>query len=216
MTSSSTYPATLDTFGVALDGAKKLNDAAQKHSEIHDWIGDALNKIEAELGVNPAQAAATVAAFLAAIPIANLAGYPADATKVPTGDGTWQTLGTIGLGAMDWTPYTPATITGWATAERTVDCSYLRLGTKTVFVSFDIYGDSNAATAIISCPALGNSKRVVENAIYGVNNGTKVPAVCSVSSGASPYVQCNIQGATITWTATGDKEVWGQIIYELA
>lgn len=52
MTSSSTYPATLDTFNVAIDGAKTLADASQKHSEVHDWIGDALNKIEAELGVN--------------------------------------------------------------------------------------------------------------------------------------------------------------------
>jgi hypothetical protein len=62
---SSTYPATLDTFDNALVGTKKLNDPAQTHTSIHNDIADALNKIEAELGVNPSQAEATVAALLA-------------------------------------------------------------------------------------------------------------------------------------------------------
>lgn len=46
MTSSSSFPTSLDTFNVAIDGAKTLEDGSQKHSDIHSWIGDALNKIE--------------------------------------------------------------------------------------------------------------------------------------------------------------------------
>src|SRR5450830_1638720 len=127
---SSSYPGGIDAFNTALVGTKVLGDVSQDHKDLHNDIADALNKIEATLGVNPQQAAATVAAFLAAIPIAKLAGYPSDGTKVLAGDGSWATVASIGLGTMAWTPYTPATIIGWQAAGRTEDCSYLRLGTK--------------------------------------------------------------------------------------
>ncbi len=217
---SSTYPATLDTFDTDLDPALKLDNAGQDHTDIHEAIADALNKIEAELGVNPAQAAATVAAFLAAIPIANLADYPSDGTKVLAGDGSWATVASIGLGTMAWTPYTPATITGWATAGRMVDCSYLRIGTKTVFLNFRVDGTSNATSASFSLPALGNlhGTHISQAPVVGCDNGNYTAKELGAMIWASGGLVCTLvaNSSTTGWTSSGTKTVGGQIIYELA
>jgi hypothetical protein len=112
-----------------------------------------------------------------------------------------------------WTPYTPATITGWA-ATPTVACQYLRIGTKSVFVNVYVNGVSNSTGIQISAPALGNSKQEVRSAGGGVNSTSYIPTIMSVPAGASPLMQIDAVGAT--WTSVGLKTVWSQIIYELA
>jgi len=225
MTSSSTYPASLDTFNVAIDGTKTLADGTQKHSEVHDKIGDALNKIESELGVNPAQAAATVTAFLAAIPTANLAGLDTDTSLTADSDAKFPSQKAVkayadaitatGVGTMAWTPYTPATITGWA-ATPTVACQYLRIGAKTVILNYSISGTSNDVTVGFSLPALGGSSasRQYLAAGDGEDNGVFIGAVAIVAQGSSGVaIQTTDHSA---WTSSGVKYVSGQIIYELA
>jgi len=65
---ASAYPGGLDTFSTTIAGT----DARTGHATQHNNVNDAINKIEAELGVNPSLTAATVAALLAAIPSANV------------------------------------------------------------------------------------------------------------------------------------------------
>jgi hypothetical protein len=73
--SGSAYPAALDTLAVGLEGRTQSEDGKPKagepkgssfHSDLHNDANDAITKIEAELGVEPSGAAATVAAALAA------------------------------------------------------------------------------------------------------------------------------------------------------
>lgn len=64
---ASSYPGSLDTF--ATTSPTNLGDddsTARNHAERHDDIGDAVNKIEAELGTDPAGTLSTVAARLTA------------------------------------------------------------------------------------------------------------------------------------------------------
>jgi hypothetical protein len=120
---------------------------------------------------------------------------------------------------MAWTPYTPATITGWATSGRTVACSYLRVGTKTVIVNYQISGTSNATTVSFSTPALGNSSaRNAFAAGAGLDNDTHYIPTSVYVAASSASITCDPAYTTVTpvWTNPGAKSAWGQIIYELA
>jgi len=64
-TGATAYPAGIDTFDSTIESTETLNAAGQDHSQIHANIAAAINAIQAELGVNPSVAEATVAALLA-------------------------------------------------------------------------------------------------------------------------------------------------------
>lgn len=84
---ASAYPGALDTFATnKADATTTPTD----HPTHHNDLADAVNKIEAELGVTPSGAAATVAARLAGI------GVPLDRTLVlpPTSGWSWVNQGT--------------------------------------------------------------------------------------------------------------------------
>jgi hypothetical protein len=59
---ASTYPGTLDNFATSRADA---DNQATTHPDDHNNANDAINKIEAELGVNPSGSAADVAAAIA-------------------------------------------------------------------------------------------------------------------------------------------------------
>lgn len=60
---ASGYPASLDTFATTSPSNLGDDDAqARNHAERHDDIGDAMNKVQAELGTDPSAEWATVAA----------------------------------------------------------------------------------------------------------------------------------------------------------
>lgn len=116
-TGATAYPGGLDTFDSTIETTSTQADAAQDHSQTHANIAAAVNAMQAELGANPSLTAATVAAFLAAIPIANLAGYPADGTQVLLGDGTWGANATSTVLAL--LSGTDLTAPGWVTSPNT-------------------------------------------------------------------------------------------------
>jgi hypothetical protein len=58
---ASVYPGALDTLSTSKSDA---TTTATDHAAHHNDLADAVNKIEAELGVNPSGASATVAALL--------------------------------------------------------------------------------------------------------------------------------------------------------
>jgi len=103
---ASSYPNALDTLATTKADATVM---ATDHPAHHNNLADAVNKIEAELGVSPKGSAATVAAAVAAlipltqkgavngvaslaatgrVPIAQLASGAADGTKFVRDDGT--------------------------------------------------------------------------------------------------------------------------------
>ena len=194
MAGSSTYPATLDTFDITIDGALKLDNAGQLHSDIHEAIADALNKIEAELGANPAQAAATVAAFLAAIPIANLAGYPSDTNKILLGDGTWAALsagviatppGVINAYAGSAAPSGWLLCTGLAFSRSTYSDLYGVIGTT--------YGSGDGSTTF-NVPSIGGRILVGKNTetefnALGKVGGEKTHALSTAELAAHTHTQ---------------------------
>jgi hypothetical protein len=119
-----------------------------------------------------------------------------------------------------WTPYTPATITGWVgSLDAEAQFSYLRLGTKTVIVNCHAIGsNTNAVTTSFSTPALGNSVAVHSKyaAAYGVNEAAEVLVKMYVEA-SSAVIKCTCLGSVNGWTiGTHAREVSGQIIYELA
>ena len=122
-----------------------------------------------------------------------------------------------GVGAITWTPFTSAVVTGWS-SWFTQQCSYLRLGSKTLLVQYFVNGASNAVTAYIELP-WANSGPVVARpflaAAYGLDNGS--PVVCNATVGASEWWISVLKGSSLNnWTATGAKQVGGQIWCELA
>lgn len=80
----SSYPGAADSFGApAASDPQSTPVGGRTHSQSHTDLGDAVEAIEAELGLNPSGAAATVAARLDALD----AAWPAaDAAHVAAGD----------------------------------------------------------------------------------------------------------------------------------
>jgi len=70
---ASSYPNTLDTLATTKSDATAM---ATDHAQHHNNLADAVNKIEAEIGVTPRGAAASVAARLAGLDTA-------DGSKIP-------------------------------------------------------------------------------------------------------------------------------------
>jgi len=122
-------------------------------------------------------------------------------------------------GTMAWTPYTPATITGWTSTPGELDFSYLCLGTKTVVVNVHALGTvTNAVTTSFSTPALGNSVagHVKYASAYGLDEAAEVLVKMYVEAGTAT-IKTVCHGSVNGWTTgTHAREVSGQIIYELA
>jgi hypothetical protein len=236
---ASAYPGGLDTFDTTITDVA-LNDAGQAHITIHSDIADALNKIEGELGTNPSQAEATVAALTAKMADktivttkGDLLAASAASTLVRVGVGTdgqiltADAAATGGVawtaspsGTFAWTAYTPASITGWA-ATPTVDFRYLRIGTKTVLLSYYVSGTSNTTGIAITLPALGTTKDDVRTraAIAAWDNGVRVDdaeaAVLPLGNTLTAF-RGAVEDSVSGWTASGTKRIAGQIFYELA
>lgn len=100
-------------------------------------------------------------------------------------------------------------VSGWADTP-TVVLYYKKIG-KTVIVNYNIDGTGNSSATTFGLPS-ASSISVVAPAAYTVNDGAydSSPGYCSISGiTASLY-----RYAGTAWTASGNKNIAGQIIYE--
>lgn len=95
---ASTYPTALDNFPTTRDDNTPM---ATNHAADHDNVNDAINKIEAELGINPSGSAATVADRLSVLEIVPFSIHGGNYTLV---------LNDLGK-CVSYTGANPATIT---------------------------------------------------------------------------------------------------------
>ena len=117
-----------------------------------------------------------------------------------------------GLNPGAWTPYTPATITGWQTSGRSANFSYLRIGTKTVMLSFLVTGVSNGTSAEFSPPPLGDtSANQFVMSPWVKDNGVELQALGYIPASSSGTFR-----ADRTFVTSGGKGLGGLYIYELA
>lgn len=194
------YPASLDelTDGVPSDGAAPttdLGDATYPHDDHHRALGVAVEAVEAELGLNPSGASATVAARFDALssgdPTPRRVVLPSTAhycvpTTIVDIDGAFQTS-SLAQQAMWWPCYTHRAVTVAALATY---CGTLEAGST---MRFGIYANTGSDLAVGSLLADFGT-------VSGASTGAKeVSGSQAVSAGY--FWVCNWQSnhSTVRW-----------------
>lgn len=119
----STYPATLDAF--ATTRADSTANATTQAAD-HNNYADAINKIEAELGVNPSGAYATVVALIADVVMRQIVDAKGDILAATAND----TIARLAVGATGQVlTVDPTTTTGvkWASAAAVTGAEFLNV-----------------------------------------------------------------------------------------
>ena len=114
-----------------------------------------------------------------------------------------------------WTDYSAtSTITGWA-AGKTAIIYYKKVG-KTVFVSYNITGTSDAVSASFTIPVT-SAANIHYGVGYAVNAGATAAAGLVAMTGGGTTVQTfkDMVGSN-NWTTSGTKTVLGEFWYESA
>lgn len=135
-------------------------------------------------------------------------------------DGFFSRNLTIGgeLSTVAWTDYSAtSTVTGWASTT-TKQIFYKQVG-KLVFVQFYIDGTSDNAVARFTVATAAAASLTQSASCLGVtmDNGSLLttPGRVQIAAGAS-VVNCYKDAAAANFTASGQKIVAGQLVYEIA
>ena len=117
------------------------------------------------------------------------------------------------LDPTDWVDYSStSTVVGWSVTT-TKQIRYRIIG-RQMFVSFIIEGTSNSTTTTFTLPQQNKNIPQLQY-IYAANNGAFAPnsyLYCIANSQTITLYQNN----SITWTASGTKQVYGQFYIEIA
>jgi len=121
-----------------------------------------------------------------------------------------------GAAETAWTDYSAtSTIVGWTSF--TGKQIYTKKIGKTVFVSFDILGTSNATGITFTLPYTSAAGFTSYEQAFGTDNGTEVAASSRVAlPGGSATVTVTKDQAGAAWTNSGTKRVAGQFFYQEA
>jgi len=150
--------------------------------------------------------------------ITSLAGLSTALTVGQGGTGVTAALdatGGVAKVTTAWTDYSAtSTITGWA-AGKTAVIYYKKVG-KTVFVSYNITGTSDAVSASFTIPVT-SAANIHYGVGYAVNAGATAAAGLIAMTGGGTTVQLfkDMVGAN-NWTISGTKTVLGEFWYESA
>jgi hypothetical protein len=109
-----------------------------------------------------------------------------------------------------------STVVGWSSTTTKL-IKYWASG-KSLFISFDIEGPSNSASASITIPfgQSGATNTAKVTSIYAVNNGAAIATGGAAQiNGVSTTVNFFTSMGLATWTASGTKRILGMIVIEL-
>jgi hypothetical protein len=227
-TGTTAYPAGLDTFDSTIETTETLAAAGQDHPQIHANLAAAINAVQAELGVNPSQAEATVAALLAKMADKTIATTKGDllaataaSTLARVGVGTdgqvltadsGETAGVkwgAGIAAGVWVE-AALTLGGWAVPPSMGKCRYLALGVHAYLYTFSASGTSNSTGSNLTLPWTATGYPY--GTVMGIDNGGTREIVFAEASGTTLSF---LRAGGVAWTASGSKQVRGQIIIEV-
>lgn len=179
----------------------------------NDYNGNVTN-------ANIASGAAIVDTKLASISTAGKVSGAAltSLSSVPSGAGI---IPTVNIETVAWTDYSAtSTIVGWVSFT-TKALSYKKIG-KTVFVSFNLVGTSNATSATFTVPYASVN---VTNLYHGTlllqaqDSGSTLTVITNVSLPPNSQIVTASSTAGITtggWTNSGTKQILGNFWYEAA
>lgn len=195
------YPSGLDAFSNPLS-TNKLNDAGVIHSEQHTNANDAIEAIEAELGLNPKGSSATVAARLGTLaPIASptFTGIPAAPTATANTNTTQiaTTAYVIGQGNS-----TAATITSLGTQAAGTSNLYARA--DHVHPTTGLVTTSSLGTGVATFLATPTSANLISAVTDETGTGTLVfstsPAITtSITTPSTSFALVNTTATTVNF-----------------
>jgi len=145
----SSYPGAADSFGApAASDPQSTPVGGRTHSQSHTDLGDAVEAIEAELGLNPSGAAATVAARLDAHDASTTPHIPAGAVS-----------GSGAVGAVKWDESVGRRCFAWDTVNSRWQMIYGDTGVRDVAASSTLPGDTTIAA--LKVRRIGNTVEFV-------------------------------------------------------
>ena len=117
--------------------------------------------------------------------------------------------------AVPWTPYhETSTIVGW-TSYSGLLIEYKKNVDGLVLVNFRIYGTSDAVTTSFTLPyAEGSASSFIDTCLCE-DDGTRAIGFLNMSGSTVVFTK-DATSASNGWTASGDKEIYGQFVYEVA
>ncbi len=116
--------------------------------------------------------------------------------------------------AVPWTTYHgDSTVIGW-TSYGGLLIEYKKIATW-VFVNFRIYGTSDAVTTSFTLPFAEGSASSFISTCLCEDDGTRAIGFLNMSGSTVVFIK-DATSASNGWTASGDKEIYGQFFYESA
>lgn len=111
-----------------------------------------------------------------------------------------------------------STIVGWSSY--TFKQIRYRVVGKQVFVIVDLRGTSNSTTTTFTLPYLGSiaySQLIYLGGLIALDNGTGYHGYCNISNSATVTAGfwTTATNSTVTWTASGTKNIRGQFFYQI-
>lgn len=130
------------------------------------------------------------------------------AMLLKVGTDTWKLYN--GSPALSWTPFTPG-FTGFSVNPTSLDCKYIREGTKWTLNFYMVAGTSNASTfTLTGLPVTASKEQYWQ--MLALNAGATANARGTMLSGSTTLQIFLVPSAS--FTASGGKAVYGCIIIE--
>lgn len=117
--------------------------------------------------------------------------------------------------AIPWVDFSgESTIDGWSSYTGNL-IEYKKNVDGLVVVNFRIYGTSDAVTTSFTLPYAEGSASAFIATCLCENDGTRAIGFLSMSGSTVTFTK-DATSASNSWTASGDKEIYGQFVYEAA